>query len=112
MKRIFLSLALMVSISACQTPSGSNTNPSASPTPTPSGNTGTGVSGNLSTKAKYIDFLNCVNSQPNLDPMIKLNIDSQMRTLASVTDDNWALASTTFTTFFNTNSATYPACKG
>ncbi len=112
MKKIVLSLAMMLSLSACPAPSGT-TNPSTSPSTgaTASPVTGGTLSGRLATKAQFIAFLNCLKTQANIDVEAKSAIDLQIQAVNLIPDIAWVQASAGFGEFLNTYAKYNTTCQ-
>ena len=102
MKKIFLSLAVMLTLTACPAPGTNGTNgsnPSPGAIGTPNSGTNTGVNGSFTTKQNYIAFLNCIKGRPEVDAQAKAAIDLQISSLNFISDAQWATVGAQFTTF-------------
>lgn len=95
MKKMFLSLAVMLTLTACPAP-GTNSNGTTN-NGTNNGTTNNGTptvdaNGKFATKADYIAFLNCLKSSASVDAQIKSIIDLQISAIAMVPDSAWAVS--------------------
>lgn len=93
MKKIVLSLAMMLTLSACPSPNsnGTNTGNNTSGGTTTGGAVTVGANGSFASKADFIAFANCLKSKPEVDAQAKLGLDSFIAAVTSIPDAQWAL---------------------
>lgn len=93
MKKFTLTLGtvclIAMSLTACPSPnnSGSSATPSSSTSPSPSSGTGTNLSGNLSSKAAFIAYLNCAKEK---NPSLATGLDIRIAAINNISDSDWA----------------------
>ncbi|MFN8577808.1 MAG: hypothetical protein U0354_13220 [Candidatus Sericytochromatia bacterium] len=104
MKKIVLSLAMMLTLSACPSPNsnGTNTGNNTSGGTTTGGAVTVGANGSFATKADFIAFLNCLKDKPGVDAEAKNAISLQITAVGLIPDAQWAMIGAQYGAFAKT----------
>lgn len=98
MKKIVLSLAVMLTLTACPSPGTNNGSNTGTNNGTNNGST-VDANGNFATKAQFIAFLNCLKSSASVDASVKGLIDMQISAVSMIPDSSWAMSAAASTEF-------------
>lgn len=97
MKKIVLSLAMMLTLSACPSPNSNGTSGG-----TTGGAVTVGADGSFASKADFIAFLNCIKEKPDVDAEGKTAINLQISVINLIPDAQWAVAGAQYGSFAKT----------
>jgi uncharacterized protein YceK len=90
MKKIVLSLAMMLTLAGCPTP-GTNSNGTSGTGTGSNGAVTVGADGSFATKADFVAFLNCLKEKPTVDAEAKAAINLQITAVGMIPDAQWAM---------------------
>ena len=96
MKKIVLSLAMMLTLAGCPSPNsnGTTTGGTGGTTTGGTGAIAVGANGSFASKADFIAFANCLKSKPDVDAQAKASLDSFILAVTAIPDAQWALIGT------------------